>query len=346
MPSSTAAAVSRALSLGVERVNVTISPASRATYVLHAQRGAVLFIPDTDFNIACTTLISAFFRRTPIGAQGDPIPIHHLIIIPQTIHISARCHLLPSSKENVKPHKVSLRATHHFFVLGFWARLHGVHLIDWGIWLAGRGSSSAFDLWSTWPLIFPPVRAGHISSAAASRRAEHPATVVRHQSRPRVKKPEPTQLTLLAPRLQRDLIVRSDSCMVELETHMHGLCSFFELAGARALGRPKEMAFFGNTWFWFFFWLVLGKDREVGKRTGVAYRACLVFLLCRPGLILLLFLAALPPRGGETGVVVVCSSPFSFSLSVNNTCTTCLENSEDTMLYSGLQERGCWAGSR
>jgi len=38
--------------------------------------------------------------------------------------------------------------------------------------------------------------------------------------------------------------------------------------------------------------------------------------------------------------------PFSFSLSVNNTCTTCLENSEDAMLHSGLQERGCWAGSR
>ena len=213
--------------LGAQRVNVTISPASRATYVLHAQRGAVLFIPDTDFNIACTTLISAFFRHSPIGAQGGPIPIHHLIIIPQTIHISARCHLLPSSKENVKPHKVSFRATHPFFVLGFWARLHGVHLIDWGIWLAWRGSSSAFDLWSTWPLIFPPVRAGHISSAAASRRAEHPATVVRHQSCPRVKKPEPTQLTLLAPRPHRDLIVGSDSCMVELETHMHGLYSFF-----------------------------------------------------------------------------------------------------------------------
>ena len=104
--------------LGAQRVNVTISPALRATYVLHAQRGAVLFIPDADFNIACTTLISAFFRHTPIGAQGDPIPIH-LIIIPQTIHISARCHLLPSSKENVKPHNVSLQATHHFFVLGF-----------------------------------------------------------------------------------------------------------------------------------------------------------------------------------------------------------------------------------
>jgi len=89
-----------------------------------------------------------------------------------------------------------------------------------------------------------------------------------------------------------------------------GSILFFELAGARALGRPKEMAFFGNTWFWFFFGLVLGKDREVGKRTGVAYRACLVFLLCQPGLLLLLFLAALPPRGGETGVVVVCSSLF------------------------------------
>jgi hypothetical protein len=79
----------------------------------------LFFLYPTRILISPVPLGYQHFFDTPIGAQGDPIPIYHLIIIPQTIHISARCHLLPSSKENLRPHKVSFRATHHFFVLGF-----------------------------------------------------------------------------------------------------------------------------------------------------------------------------------------------------------------------------------
>lgn len=161
----------------MRRYRHTISPTSlpEAMQRFHTSARA-LHSPIEDFILTRHHLItlvltlSIFLSATGTGTKRISIAIQHFNHSTRTIHIPARCHLLPSSKEGGHQRALCGILFRHFST---WEGLHGVQMIDLGRRFPGVDYQRRSMLEH-----HPPVHTGHIITAAASETVILP----RHQS--------------------------------------------------------------------------------------------------------------------------------------------------------------------